>query len=71
MAKTEAKFAVTTEKMTSFKRLHIKLGDKGRDKKLYRLTKVRERKARDLDRVKCIMNEEGKVLVEETYIRWK
>ncbi|KAG5573068.1 hypothetical protein H5410_062834 [Solanum commersonii] len=37
------------------------------------LTKARERKARDLDQVKCIKDEEGKVLVEETSIkqRWQ
>jgi len=40
---------------------------------LYRLTKARERKARDLDQVKCIKDEEGNVLVEETSIkqRWQ
>ncbi|KAG5591784.1 hypothetical protein H5410_042298, partial [Solanum commersonii] len=43
------------------------------DKKLYRLVKARERKARNLDQVKCIKDEEGKVLVDEITIkqRWQ
>jgi len=30
---------------------------------------VRERKARDLDQVKCIKDEEGRVLLDEAHIR--
>lgn len=49
--------------------MHIQFEDKGGDKKLFMLAKAGEKRARDLDQVKCIKDEDNKVRVEETLIR--
>ena len=46
---------------------------KNRERQIYKIAKGRERKIRNLDKVKCIKKEEGKVLVADGNIKekWK
>lgn len=49
--------------------MYIELGDTDEDKKFYKLAKVRERMACDVDQVTCIKDEDDKELVDEAHHR--
>lgn len=52
-----------------FECLYEEFGEKGRDNKMYRLSKVRERKARDMGEVRNILDNDGRVLMDKAKIR--
>ena len=45
--------------------LYNKLETKDGEKDVYKLTKLRERKTRDFNNIKCIKNEDSRVLEQE------
>jgi len=64
---------VSEVRTQAFEGLYQSLGTKEGEKSIYKLAKGRERKTSDLGQVKCIKDEEGRVLVQERDIkdRWK
>ncbi|RZC03247.1 2-keto-3-deoxy-L-rhamnonate aldolase [Glycine soja] len=73
IARNETKKAVSEARAQAFDGLYQALGTRDGERSIYRLAKGKERKTRDLDQVKCVKDEEGKVLVHEKDIkeRWK
>ncbi|VFQ58342.1 unnamed protein product [Cuscuta campestris] len=71
-ARKEAKLEVMRAKNAAFERLYKDIEEKGSVNPLFRLAKVRERKARDLDHVRCVKDSDGRVLVETAKVakRW-
>ena len=54
IAKRAAKRAVSVAKGQAYDDLYQRLGTKEGEKDIYRLARIRERKARDINQIKCI-----------------
>ena len=68
-AKNEAKKAVAVAKNNAYERLFHRLSAKGGENEVFKLARARERRSRDLSGVRCIKDEDGRVLVEDTKVQ--
>ena len=52
--------------------LYQRLGTKEGEKNIYRMARIRERKTRDINQIKCIKDETDRLLVKDNEIkgRW-
>ncbi|AQK94588.1 Nuclear pore complex protein NUP205 [Zea mays] len=73
IAKKSAKRAVSRARGQAYDDLYQRLNTKQGEKDIYRMAKIRERKTRDVNQVKCIKDEANQLLVknEEMKNRWK
>ena len=68
-----AKHAVAAAKSRAYDKLYQKLETKEGEKEVFELARVRERRTRDVGIVRCVKDENGKVLFEDSGIkdRWQ
>ncbi|KAL6570399.1 hypothetical protein OROMI_014913 [Orobanche minor] len=73
LARTEAKKAVRNARSKVNKELYARLDTKEGEKDIYKLARMRERKTRDIGKVKCVKDTDQKVLVQDKEIkeRWR
>ena len=69
LAKKEAKKAVQNARAKVYKEVYEKLDTKEVEKDIYRIARIRERKIRDLCTVRCVKDENQKVLVRDEKIK--
>ncbi|GJM88027.1 hypothetical protein PR202_ga04044 [Eleusine coracana subsp. coracana] len=73
IAKRAAKRAVSVAKGQAYDNLYQRLGTKEGEKDIYRMARIRERKTRDINQIKCIKDGVDRLLVrdEEIKDRWQ
>ena len=73
LAKRTAKQAVSVAKSKAYDDLYQRLGTKEGEKDIYRMARIRERKTRDINQIKCIKNGTDRLLVKDDEIkcRWR
>jgi len=68
-AKKATKKVVTAAKSSAYDKLYRKLETKEGEKEVFKLARARERRTSDLGLVRCIKDENGKVLSEDAEIK--
>ena len=68
-ARREAKRAVAAAKNNAYDRLYKRLNSKEGEKEVFKLLRAREIRTRYLSSVRCIKDEGGRVLIEDTKTR--
>jgi len=63
LAKKEAKKVVQNARAKVYREMYEKLDTKEVEKDMYRIARIRERKTKDLYTVRCVKDEDKKVLV--------
>ena len=73
LVKKEAKKAVNEAKTKVYQDIYARLDSKEGEKDIYRIARMREKKTRDLGIIRCIKDQNQKVLVKDIDIkeRWK
>ena len=56
-------------KNNAYERLYQRLNSKEGENEVFKLARARERRTRDLSSVRCIKDEDGKVLVEDNKVQ--
>ena len=73
LAKRAAKRAVSVAKGQAFDDLYQQLSTREGEKDIYRMARIRERKTRDINQIKCIKDGTDRLLVKDEEIknRWR
>ena len=71
--KKEAKCAVAKAKANKYEELYERLGTREGEKEVYKIAKARGQRQKDVGHVRCMKDEQGKVLTSENEIqeRWR
>jgi hypothetical protein len=71
--KRVAKRAVSVAKCQAYDGLYQRLGTKERENDIYRMARIRERKTRDINQIKCIKDGTDRLLMKDEEIkdRWR
>jgi hydrogenase maturation factor HypF (carbamoyltransferase family) len=69
IAKRFAKQAVSVAKSQAYDDLYQRLGTKEGEKDIYRMARIRERKTRDINQIKCIKDGTDRLMVKDEEIK--